>query len=210
MVPKKNSSLETVSGVLGKLISVGLLIAIAFTALAFGTVEAWSIAIFSLLILTVSLLWVLKCLIDRELMVRVAAGAWPLLVLIGFGVLQTIARVDESGRRFAISLDVEATHLTLEIAVVLLASLLLFTTYFAAAERLSWMRIFLVIFGLAISVFGLVQKFTPNETATCNVAGEERGARWCFFFFFGWLVLIPQINTGEISINCNLVCIPSQ
>lgn len=162
MVPKKNSSLENVSRVLGKLISVGLLIAIAFTALSFGSVEAWSIAIYSLLILVLALLWGLKCLIDRELMLTVTGGVWPLLVLIGFGGLQTVARVDESGRRFAISLDVEATHLTLEIAVVLLASLLLFTTYFAAAERLSWLRIFLVIFGLAISVFGLVQKFTWN------------------------------------------------
>ncbi len=32
----------------------------------------------------------------------------------------------------------------------------------AAAERQSWLRSFLVIFGLAISIFGLVQKFTWN------------------------------------------------
>src|SRR5215212_8685406 len=104
--------------------AIGLLVVIAFTALAFGTVEAWSVAIFSLLAITLTLLWGVKCLIDQRLILTVTAIAWPLLILVSFGVLQTVTRADESGRRFAISLDVEATWLTLEIAVVLLVSLL--------------------------------------------------------------------------------------
>lgn len=162
MEPKKKSIPERSSNILSTLISVGLLSGIAFTALAFGTVEAWSIAIFSLLIATLSLLWGVKCLMSQQFMLTVTAVTWPLMVLLGFGLLQTIARVDESGKRFAISLDVEATRLTLEVLVVLLLSLLLFATFFADAERLSWLRHFLVIFGLAISILGLIQKFTWN------------------------------------------------
>jgi O-antigen ligase len=159
---KKNSILRSTSNVLSILISIGLLIVIAYTALAFGTVEAWSVAIFSLLTTTLSLFWGGKCLIDRGLIVTVPAIAWPLLIFAGYGVLQTITRVDASGKRFAISLDVEATRLTLEVVFVLLVSLLLFATFFADAQRLAWLRNFLIFFGLAISIFGLVQKFTWN------------------------------------------------
>lgn len=154
--------LNSAGNLIGRLISIGLLTTMAFTVLAFGTVEAWSVAIFSLLILILSLLWGLKCFIDQRLDLSVTAEAWPLITLIGYGLLQSIARTDPSGKRFAISMDVEATRLALEVAIVLLVSLLLFANFFADTGRLSWLRNFLIVFGLAVSVFGLVQKFTWN------------------------------------------------
>ncbi len=161
-MPNKNSMLKKTVGLLNAFISVGLLLAIAFTALAFGTVEPWSIALFNLLILVLCLSWGVKCLIEGRLTLVITSVAWPLMALIGFAFLQTIARADASGKWFAISLDVEATRLTLEIIAALLTALLLFSTFFVEAERLFWMRNFLVIFGLALAVFGLIQKFTWN------------------------------------------------
>src|SRR5438552_15816868 len=111
-----------------------------FTALAFGAVEAWSIAIFSGLIAVLSLSWVGKCLLERQLSLIVPATAWPLVALIVLGILQSISRSDESGRRFAISMDIEATRLTLEVLVVLLVTLLLCANFFADEARLSWFK----------------------------------------------------------------------
>ncbi|MGH9803420.1 MAG: hypothetical protein ACRD82_23905, partial [Blastocatellia bacterium] len=147
-------------GSLGNLISVGLLASLLFTALAFGAVEAWSIAIFSLLVICLSLLWVVKSIIDRQLMLVVPPIAWPIVALFILGTLQSFYRIDESGRRFATSMDVEATRLTLEVLLVLFFAFLIFANFFVSGKRLLWFRNFLILFGLALSVFGLIQKFT--------------------------------------------------
>ncbi|MEO6726103.1 MAG: O-antigen ligase family protein, partial [Blastocatellia bacterium] len=78
------------------------------------------------------------------------------------GVLQSISRTDESGKRFAISMDIEATRLLLELLVVLLAALLLFANFFINEAELSWLRNFLVFFGLALAIFGILQRLTWN------------------------------------------------
>ncbi|MEK7834274.1 MAG: hypothetical protein AAB401_24515, partial [Acidobacteriota bacterium] len=146
----------------GDLISIGLLVGLSFTTLAFGAVEPWSIAIFGMLIIGLSLLWAIKSIIDRRLRLVVPSIAWPLVALIVWGLLQSLYRVDESGRRFAVSMDVEATRLTLEVLLVLFFAFLIFANFFASGKRLLWFRNFLILFGLALSVFGLIQKFTWN------------------------------------------------
>lgn len=168
MVPKDNSIHNALVGKyaasasISKLISIGLLVALIFTTLSFGTVEAWSVAVFNLLIFVLTLLWLVGCLIGRELRLIVPATAWPLLALIAFGFLQSIGKTDEAGRLSAISMDVEATRLTIEVAIVLLATMLLFANHYAGVEALSRLASFLVIFGLALAVFGLIQKFSWN------------------------------------------------
>jgi O-antigen ligase len=145
----------------GKLITAGLLLTMLFTALAFGAVEAWSVAIFSVLMAALFLLWAGKCLVERQLTLFVPATAWPLAALIVLGILQSISRMDESGKRFAVSMDIEATRLTLEVMVVLFTALLLSANFFTDA-RLSWFRNFLVLFGLALAIFGILQQLTWN------------------------------------------------
>lgn len=147
---------------LGNLISVGLLACLFFTTLAFGAVEPWSIAIFGLLVTGLSALWVVKSFIDRQVRLILPSIAWPLIALLVLGAFQSLSKVDESGRRFAISMDVEATRLTLEVLLILFLSFLLFANFFVTGKRLLWFRNFLILFGLALSVFGLIQKFTWN------------------------------------------------
>ncbi|MEP7343527.1 MAG: O-antigen ligase family protein [Acidobacteriota bacterium] len=147
---------------LGKMITAGLVIAMLFTALAFGAVEAWSIAIFSAWMAVLFLLWMGKCLIERQLTLVVPATAWPLAALILLGILQSISRTDESGNRFAVSMDIEATRLTMEVMAVLLIALLLSANLFIDEARLSWFRNFIVLFGLALAIFGILQKLTWN------------------------------------------------
>jgi len=147
---------------LGKLIALGVLFAMLFSALAFGAVEAWSIAILGVLLVTLFLLWGLKVFLEQHLALVIPATAWPFLAFIALGVLQSISRVDKSGRRFAISMDIEATCLTLEVMAALFFALLLFANFFAEDGRLGWLRNFLILFGLVLAVFGLIQKFTWN------------------------------------------------
>src|SRR5262249_17889684 len=88
--------------------------------------------------------------------------AAPLVALILLGVLQGMTIKDSAGKRFSISLDVEATHLALEVLLVLLIAFLLSANFLTGAQRLTWLRNFLIFFGLALAVFGLVQRFTWN------------------------------------------------
>jgi len=165
LVPKNDpvrGRLTEGGGAFGTLIPLGLLLAMSFTTLAFGAVEAWSIAVFGTLVVALCLLWAVKCFVDRQMRLIVPAAAGPLLALIGLGLLQSISRTDESGKRFAVSMDVEATRLALEVLTVLLAALLLCATFFADEARLRWLRNFLVLFGLALAVFGILQKLTWN------------------------------------------------
>ncbi len=167
-MPKDNLIRETSAGEsaagerIRNLVSVALLVALLFTALAFGTVEAWSVAIFSLLTVALTLLWIVRCVVERELALIIPATVWPLMALIGFGILQSIGRTDGAGKMVAISMDVEATRLTIEVAVVLFAAMLLFANLYASAEKLSLLANFLIVFGLALAVFGLLQKFAWN------------------------------------------------
>ncbi len=143
-------------------IPIGMMAVIMFTALAYGTVEPWSLAIFSLAVVGLLILWVIKALSDRRLTVNVPPMAWPLTALLVIGVLQSTVFTDKEGRRFSISLDPEATRLAMEVVVVLFIALLIVASFFMGSQRLAWLRNFLIFFGLALAVFGLVQHFTWN------------------------------------------------
>ncbi|MDX2043152.1 MAG: O-antigen ligase family protein [Acidobacteriota bacterium] len=147
---------------LGSLISLGALLLLMFTALAFGAVESWSISVFGMFVLTLSVLWIAKAVLDKRIIVTIPAALWPLCAFLIYGFLQTVSRFDETGKRFAISLDVEATRLALEVLGILLIAFLIFANFFVSGRRLLWLRSFLILFGLGLAVFGLIQKYTWN------------------------------------------------
>jgi hypothetical protein len=147
---------------LHSIIAVGLMAVMAGATLAFGAVEAWSIATCGLSIIALLVLWGIKGLIDRRLEISLPATALPLVALILLSVLQGITITGASGARRSISLDPEATHLTTEVLLVLLASFLLSANFLAKVPALTWLRNFLIFFGFAVSVFGLIQQFTWN------------------------------------------------
>ncbi|MGE0132050.1 MAG: O-antigen ligase family protein [Blastocatellales bacterium] len=149
-------------GILDLIISVGLMAVMMFTALAFGTVEPWSLAIFGLLVITLLFLWMIKGVVNRGLKVSVPSTALPLAALLLLGILQGVAITDSAGKRFSISLDAEATWLTVEVLLVLLISFLLSANFLTDTKKLTWLGNFLIFFGLALAVFALVQRFTWN------------------------------------------------
>lgn len=144
------------------LIAAGLLAVLVFTTLAYGTVEAWSIAIFGFLITVLLASWLVRSLMQRRLTLRLPAATWPLLGLLVLGVLQSLTFTDSSGRRTAISMDAEATRLTVEMLMLLCVAFLIAANFFDNSSRLALLRNFLILFGLALAVFGLIQHFTWN------------------------------------------------
>ena len=60
---------------LGKTIAVGLMIAVVFTALAFGAVEPWSMFLFEIIVLALIALWAARAVLNKRLKVRLPDAA---------------------------------------------------------------------------------------------------------------------------------------
>src|SRR5689334_3160819 len=136
--------------VLDRAIAGGMLVALIFTALAFGANEAWSVGLFELLITLLLLLWAVKAVAEKELRLVMPATGWPLAGLCALGVLQS----------FGLSLDREATRGAVTAIFFMLAAFIIACNFFATRERMSLLANVLVVYGIALAVFGLVQYFT--------------------------------------------------
>lgn len=143
-----------------KAIVVGLLAAVVFTTLALGTVEAWSVAIFQLIVVISLLLWALKAIVERRLELRIPPAALPLGGLVLLGLAQSFALTGSSGQTRTLSMDVEATRGAAAMIFFLFVSFLIAANHFDTRDRLRMLANFLVIFGLALAVFALIQHFT--------------------------------------------------
>jgi O-antigen ligase len=149
-------------GFIDTVIVIGLLFAIAGSALAFGAVEPWSIATLGLLITSLLVLWVVRGALNRRLQIYLPSTAMPIVALILLGVLQGVTVTEPGGKRFSVSLDSEATRLATEVILVLFIAFLLSANFLTSPRNLTWLRNFLIYFGLALSVFGMLQRFTWN------------------------------------------------
>src|SRR5215216_637298 len=105
---------------LDKTIAAGLLITVALSALMFGTVESWSLAVFELFITLLLLLWAIKVVREKRLIFNVPSVALPVLGLFLIGVAQSIAFTGSEGRTRSLSMDVEATRATVIVIFFLL------------------------------------------------------------------------------------------
>jgi O-antigen ligase len=144
---------------LDKAIAGGLIFALAFTALAHGAVEPWSLAIFESIVLALVIAWAVKAAADRRLVINVPKTALPIAAMVLLGLAQSISYMSAGVRR-SLSMDVEATRMAVTVLMFLLASFIIAANFFDTRERLVKAASFLAIFGLAIAVFALIQRFT--------------------------------------------------
>ena len=129
-------------------------IAIVLSALAYGTVHYWALALFNLGALTVLILWVIDSWQLGELRINRNPLQLPLLGAIGIGLVQLLPLAS------TLSHDPYSTRLV----VVQFTSLLI---YFAATlvfvdspHRLRVLVRTIMIFGFFLAIFGLTQSFT--------------------------------------------------
>jgi O-antigen ligase len=155
---------------LDNIIASGLIILLVFTALAFGTVEPWSLALFELTTVCLVVLWAGKAVFEGQLAMIIPPITWPLLALLLFGLVQSVAVTGADGRLKALSLDVEATRLTVLTLFCLIVAMLLFANFLVKRGRVELVGQFLIYYVCAFSVFGLAQHFSWNGKFYWTVA----------------------------------------
>jgi O-antigen ligase len=136
---------------LDRSIFIGLIVALAFAVLAHGAVEAWSVAIFELIITVLVALWAVKMALERRFHMVIPPAAIPLVLLITLGLLEIA---------LDLSMDVEATRGAVVVLLFLLVSFIIGANFLARRERLRAFANFLIIFGFLVAVFALIQDFT--------------------------------------------------
>jgi len=151
-----------VYGHLNKSLAIGLMIAVAFTSLAHGAVEPWSVFIFECVMLALVALWAVKAFKDKQVHLAIPDLVLPLAGLALLGIVQSLAITDRTGRLLSLSKDVGATRATVTVLIFLLLSSLIASNFWTSRAVLLAVANFLTIFGLAMAVFALVQHFAWN------------------------------------------------
>jgi O-antigen ligase len=147
---------------MSKAISIGLVVAIVFTTLAHGAVEAWSVAGFGLIVITLLVMWAIKIVRDKQIVVTLPAAFWPLIALLVYAMIQSMAFTNSEGQRSSLSMDVEATRAALPVLFSLVVVFLMTLNFVNLPERLNRLVSFLIFYGLALVLFALIQYFTWN------------------------------------------------
>ncbi|HKX30945.1 MAG TPA: O-antigen ligase family protein, partial [Blastocatellia bacterium] len=133
-----------------------------FTALAHGVVEAWSVLLFEIMVWGLTLVWAGKAFYERQLTIMIPQPLWSLVALLALGILQGLSFTDGEGTRHSLSMDAEATRGAVMLLCCLLACALLAANFLTTRERLEKLARWMIYFGLALAVFGLIQHFTWN------------------------------------------------
>src|SRR5487761_1178582 len=136
-----------------RLLRIGICLLIAFSVLAFGTVEIWSESILEVGAAVLFLWWAVLIFRNREIETHWSPVYWPLLAFLGIATLQ---------------LAFGATAYPFLTGVALLkisaCSLLFFLTgqAFLNPRDLRFLAWFLMSFAFAVAVFGIAQNFTSH------------------------------------------------
>src|ERR1044072_4222583 len=143
-------------------ITIGLLIAIVFTALAYGAVEPWAVALFEIIVLMLVLPWAIKIIADRRIELTIPRAALPIAGVVAIGLAQSVAITGRDGTWHSLSMNVEFTRAAVTVLIFLLISMVIAANFLTTRKQMSAIATFLTFFGLAIAVFALVQHFTWN------------------------------------------------
>jgi O-antigen ligase len=147
---------------LSKTIAVGLLTAVCFSALAHGAVEPWSLLAVEFIVLLVAVLWAILQIVNNKFEITIPDAALPMAALLAVGLIQSVALADSSGRVLSLSKNVGYTRSAVTVIVILFISFVLVSNCFSARRQMSGLAHFLVIYGLALALFALIQHFTWN------------------------------------------------
>src|SRR5215472_9908437 len=127
---------RTVGSICEKGIVWVLMVVLVGTAVASGAVEPWSVAIFELMVISIIILWAVRAIAQRRVLVDVPAAAMPMGLLVLMGAAQSLALTDEGGRTRSLSVDVEATRLAALAVFFLLVCFLAASNFLAVRKRL--------------------------------------------------------------------------
>src|SRR5215831_12989755 len=134
----------------GSVIAIGLATTIVFSALAFGSVEAWAMAVVETMGILLIGLWIVKSILDRRITVLIPTPLLPVAGLLCWGLIQSIALPGAAGDRKSLSMDVESSRTAVVSIFFLTVLALAGANFFASKQRLRRLATFLVFYGLAL------------------------------------------------------------
>lgn len=146
-----------------------LLALVALTAVPYGTVEQWWMAIFECAAFALGLLGVMEGLLSGSLRINQPRLLIPLLVLALYAFLQTLpfGRVPVSGSQEAarrtLSVDPYGTRLFVYHLLALTVVLGLMLRHTSSPRRLRMLIHFVIAVGVASAVFGLFRQTMQHE-----------------------------------------------
>lgn len=134
-------------------IRIGICVLAGFAVLAFGTVEIWSEGVLEIGAAVLLLWWALLTFFRRGVQIRWTAIFWPVLVFIGIVGFQLILRI---------SVYPFLTRVGLLKFVACAVLFFLAVQAFQTRDDLKILAWFLLSFGFAVAVFGIVQNYTSH------------------------------------------------
>ena len=163
--------------------------------------EPWSIFVFELASVVLTLLWMIKAVADRKLSLVIPQTIWPLGALVLLGLAQSVSWNDGAGFRQSLSLDVESTRGTALVLCSLLALSILAANFLNSAVRLLTLTQFLIFFGAVMGVFGLVQYFSgsPDVYWTRRAEASPFGPFFNRDHFAGYMELLIALPVALIA-----------
>ncbi len=149
-------------GLLEGAIFHGLIAAIVFTAIPYGTVDPWSQAVFECTVFLLGLLWVIHGLLEGSWRVGNLRLVIPIVTLVGLAILQSFAwpQTDQAGTKVLWSLSAdpfESRVFALRAAALILACVL-FIRFTISKQRLSFMVHAIITLAIACALFGIARQ----------------------------------------------------
>lgn len=170
-VAESSGTIEPVRTLASRFIIVMLCIAIILSALAYGTVHYWSLALFELGACVVVILWVVDAWRSRTFRISRSRLQVPLVGLLLLGAVQllpigTPASADalSSAPVSSLSIDPYSTRLALIQIVALLIYFAAALAFIDSPKRLRLIVRTVIVFGFLLALLGIIQSFTsPNK-----------------------------------------------
>jgi O-antigen ligase len=133
----------------------GLLFVLAFAVFAFGAVEVWSISAVEILAAILFLVWTLSVFRDSEIKITLNPLLYPLLGFMAIGGAQLLLHRSEYPYLTRVNLLLLAAYAIL---------FFLTTQAFRGRRDLARLAWFLSVLCFAVSLFGIAQHFTSENT----------------------------------------------
>jgi O-antigen ligase len=163
---------------LGQIIFVGLLALIVFTAIPYGTVDAWFETVFECAVFALTTIWIFEALLRGNWQVNKTLILLPMMVLTAYAFLQTVQLpgrffVPSNGSPIAqtsLTIDQYQTHLTAVkmLALTLFTALLLL--HVSSLKRLRWLVHIVIALGLGSALFAIGRQLLQSPNSTTGFA----------------------------------------
>lgn len=155
-----------------------LCLALVFSTLAYGTVHYWALGIFQAGAALIIFFWMVDAWRSRVLRLSRNTLQWPLLGFILLGLVQLLPFRSASfvglEASSSLSFDPYSTQLILVQLVALLIYLSAALAFIDSPRRLRVVTNTIIVFGFALSIFGLIQSFvTPTKIYGIKELGQS-------------------------------------